>query len=67
MEKVMEILDTEQTIEADTRLDTIEEWDSLSIISLLAMVNVDYGKTMRVSDFKGAATFRDLYDIISNK
>lgn len=64
LQKVMDILDTEQEISPETRLDTIEEWDSLSVISLLAMVNVDYGKTMRVSDFKGAVTFQDLYDII---
>ena len=67
LKKVMDILDTEQEISAETRLDTIEEWDSLSVISLLAMVNVDYGKTMRVSDFKGAVTFQDLYDIIMKK
>lgn len=67
LENIMDILDTEHKIEAETRLDTIEEWDSLSIISLLAMVNVEYGKTMRVADFKGAVTFQDLYDIIMKK
>ena len=67
LKNVMEILDIEKKIEPETRLDAIEEWDSLSIVSLLAMVNVEYGKTMRVSDFKEAVTFQDLYDIIASK
>ena len=67
LKNVMEILDIEKKIEPETRLDAIEEWDSLSIVSLLAMVNVEYGKTMRVSDFKEAVTFQYLYDIIASK
>ncbi len=67
MENIIEILDVEQEITPETRLDSIEEWDSLSIVSLLAMVNVEYGKTMRMSDFKDAETFKDLFDIIDKK
>ena len=67
LKNVMEILDIEKKIEPETRLDAIEEWDSLSIVSLLAMVNVEYRKTMRVSDFKEAVTFQYLYDIIASK
>ncbi len=67
MENIIEILDIDQEITPETRLDSIEEWDSLSIVSLLAMVNVEYGKVMRMSDFKGAETFKDLFDIIEKK
>lgn len=67
LKNIMDILDTEQEVRPETSLDSVEEWDSLTIVSLLAMVNVEYGKTLRMSDFAGAVTFQDLYDIVMKK
>ncbi len=67
LKNIRNILDTEQELKPETRLDSIEEWDSLSVVSTLAMVNVEYGKIMKMSDFKEAVTFQDLYDIINKK
>ena len=66
-ENVADLLDTEQKIMPEMRLDSVGEWDSLTVVSFLAMVNVEYGKTMRVVDFAHAETFQDLYDIIMKK
>lgn len=67
MEKLEEILDTEKELTPQTRLSEIEEWDSLSIISFLAMANVEYGKSLRKADFAGAETLQDLYDTIMRR
>lgn len=61
---IADILDTDEKLQPDMRLDAVEGWDSLTVVSMLAMINVEYGKTMRYADFKGAVTFADLYDII---
>ena len=61
---IADILDAETELTPDMRLDTVEGWDSLTVVSMLAMINVEYGKTMRFTDFKGAVTFQDLYDIV---
>ena len=59
-----EILDTEESVSMDTVLEDLEEWDSLSIVSFLAMVDVEYGKTMRAAQFKDAQTIGDLYRLV---
>lgn len=64
LENIADILDTDKELQPDMRLDSVEGWDSLSVVSMLAMINVEYGKTMHVADFKGAVTFQDLYDIV---
>ena len=67
LEKIIDIVDSEQEILPETRLEDIKEWDSLSIVSFLAMTKVEYGKNLRKADFAGAETVRDLYDILMRK
>ncbi len=67
LENIADIIDSEKEILPETRLEDIEEWDSLSIVSFLAMANVEYGKNLRKVDFAGAETIRDLYDILMRK
>ena len=64
LENMIDLLDTETEILPETHLDAIEEWDSLSIVSFLAMVDVEYGKTMRAAQFKDAQTIGDLYRLV---
>lgn len=64
LENITELLDSTTTITPEMRLEEVGEWDSMNIISFLAMVDVEYGKTMKVADFKGAKTFGDLYTIV---
>ena len=44
IEKMSDILDVEDEITMDTKLDELEEWDSLSIVSYVAMANTSCGK-----------------------
>jgi acyl carrier protein len=65
LSKMIEILDTEQLVQMDTELSAIEEWDSLSIISFLSMVDIEYGKKLVLSDIKLAKTIQDLFRLIN--
>ena len=65
LEKVAELLEREDMIDPQEKLEDAEEWDSLTIISFLAMVDIEYDKQMKVADFKNAKTFADLYECIS--
>lgn len=56
------ILDDEQ-IEMDEPLRDIENWDSLSVVSFLAMADVEYGSTINPLEAKTAQTVRDLYNL----
>ena len=45
-------------------LDEIEEWDSLSVVSFLAMANATYGKKVKKEDLKNKKTIADLYSLV---
>lgn len=61
---VEDLLETDRKLTADMEYTRTGEWDSLTIISFLAMINIEYNKTLRVADFKAAKTFSDLYEIV---
>ena len=64
LEKMTDILDAEEEVSMDMQLDDIEEWDSLSVVSYVAMVNTACGKKVNVKDVREAETIRDLYDLL---
>ena len=64
LEKMTDILDAEEEVSMDMQLDDIEEWDSLSVVSYVAMANTACGKKVNVKDVREAETIRDLYDLL---
>lgn len=64
IEKMVDMLDVEEEITMDTVLDELDEWDSLSFVSFLAMANAAYGKKVEPSNVKLAETVGDLYNLI---
>lgn len=64
LEKFIEILDTESEVTMDSMLSEIEEWDSLSIVSFLAMANSVYGKKIKPDVLIAAKSVRDLYALV---
>lgn len=52
-------------IQPDTNFKELPFWDSLSLLSLLAMVDINYHKQLNVEDIKSCKTIKDLYDKIS--
>lgn len=64
IERMADILDVEEEISFNTALDELEEWDSLSKLSYIAMANVVYSKTIDVKKVREAMTIQDLYDLL---
>lgn len=64
LEKMIDVLDTEAKISLDTKLKELEEWDSLSVVSFLAMANTSYGKKINPQAVMTAQTIGDLYTLI---
>ena len=64
IEKMVDILDSEEEITMDTVLDDLDEWDSLSLVSFMAMANAAYGKKVAAADVKMAKTVADLYELV---
>ena len=64
LEKMTDILDCEQEVTMETVLADLEEWDSLSLVSFMAMANAAYGKKVIPADVKMAKTVAALYELV---
>lgn len=64
LEKMIDILDCEQEVTMETELADLEEWDSLSLVSFMAMANAAYNKKVVPADVKMAKTIADLYELV---
>lgn len=63
IEKMIEIMDTEEEVEMDSVLDTLEDWDSLSNVTFLTMCK-SMNKDVTPDSILGAKTVRDLYQLL---
>lgn len=65
LEDLVELMDTEEEINMDTELASIEEWDSLSHVSFMSYV-VRYANNSKITpmDIRNAKTVRDLYAFV---
>ena len=66
-EQMMDILNRDEEVELDDRLEDIEEWDSLGYVAFLAMAAEYTEKTIRASEVRGAETVRDLYNLVAGE
>ncbi len=59
-----DVLDTEMDITLDTPLGDIEEWDSLGVVTFIAMAKAACGKKVERTAIVNAKTLQDLYDLL---
>lgn len=52
---------------AGTEFKTLEEWSSLTALSIIAMVDEEYDVTLKGDDMRNAVTIEDLYNLVKNK
>ena len=56
-----------ELFKAETRYRELDEWSSLSGLSIISMVDDEFDKQITGSDLRKAETIKDLYEIIKNK
>lgn len=54
-------------IKADTEFRELEEWSSLTALSIIAMIYEEYDVTLSGNDVKNSNTVEDLYNAVKNK
>jgi acyl carrier protein len=64
--KLADILETDE-VKLENVLKDFEEWDSLSILSIIAMVDSDYGFIIFAKDIIKLKTVKDLFSYIQKK
>ena len=48
---------------ADTEFKTLDEWSSLTALSIISMVDEQMDKTITGADIRGSKTIEDLYNV----
>ena len=51
----------------DTKFRDLDEWSSLIGLSIILMVDEEYGITLEAADMKKAETIEDLFNIVQSK
>lgn len=54
-------------IKADTEFHELEEWSSLTAMSIIAMVKTTYGKTITGAEMRQCDTVEDIFNLIKQK
>lgn len=49
---------------SETRFRNLEEWSSLTALSVMAMMEEEYGVRLNGNDMRSAVTVGDLYNIV---
>lgn len=56
-----------EAIQAETEFKNLEEWSSLTALSVLAMVDEEYDIALKGDDIKNAVTVEDLFNKVVSK
>lgn len=52
---------------ADTEFKALDEWSSLTALSIIAMIDDEYEVTIKGDDIKNAETIEDLFNVVVSK
>jgi acyl carrier protein len=53
-----------EKLNADTEFKNLEEWCSIIALSVIAMIDDEYGVTIKGNDIHSAKTIEDLYNTV---
>lgn len=56
-----------ETISPDTVYKELDEWSSLIAFAVIAMVKVEYDKTLTGAEIRHCNTVEDLFDLVASK
>jgi len=67
LKDALEIEDEDQVITLETNLKELEEYDSLSVLSIIAMIDKNFGKQIPSIDFVKITTIKGLMELIGEE
>ena len=59
--------DAPDTFGADTRFRELDEWSSLTSLSIIAMVDDEYGVVIKAADIRSVNTVSELFELVKAK
>jgi len=59
--QIQDVLQREEPVSFDCKLEDLQEWDSLAMMSVSAFLNINFGVTVSFADLKAMQTIEDIY------
>lgn len=56
-----------EEIKAETKFHNLDEWSSLTGMSVIALAKTEYGKTITGAELKACVTVEDVFNLIKSK
>lgn len=66
LKRLAEILEVSEVKETD-ELKAFPQWDSLAVLSVIAMLDANYGVNLRAADFGPVNSAADLWNLVQSK
>ena len=66
LKQIANILEVEAVKESDD-LKAFAQWDSLAVLSVIAMLDANYGVNLQAADFTPVTTAADLWNVVQAK
>jgi len=66
LKKIADILEAED-LKATDDLKALAQWDSLAVLSIIAMLDANYGVNLRAADFEPVNNVNDLWKLVQSK
>ena len=63
---IKQILETDEDLTLETKLEDLKDWDSFSLTDFLALCDEHTSRRIETDELKDAKTVNDLYKIISS-
>jgi len=65
LKKIAGILEVADLKETD-KLNAFPQWDSLAVLSVIAMLDADYGVNLHAAEFERISTVDDLWNLVQS-
>lgn len=56
-----------EELKSDTNFWELDEWSSLVALSVVLMIEEEYGVSLRSADVKGVRTIQELYEVVKER
>jgi len=68
LQKIGEITENnDEELTLEMLLEDVEGWNSLAVVTFMAMSDSEFGVSVNARDMRRAKTLRDLYDIVADR
>ena len=62
-----QFVDAPEDFGADTHFRELDEWSSLVSLSIIAMIDDEYGVVVKAADLRNSNTVGELFDFVNSK